>query len=708
MKRRGDLLAPSFTFVRVAGIPIGAHWTWLLVFVYTTWSLSAQLLPRTYPGLSTGTYWVMGLVTAVAFFASVLLHELGHAFTARREGMQISDITLWLFGGVARFKGMFPSAGAEFRIAIAGPLVSLALAVVLGAMAFGARELGIFQAARGVLDFLARINGILFAFNLIPALPLDGGRVLRAWLWHRQANFAAATFSAARAGRTFGYVLIGIGLLGFFTNAATGGLWFVFLGWFLLQAAASEVGYAVVRQAFGDLSVRDVMSTDPVVVPPGMSVSQFIEQTVGPRGHSTYPVGNGGLSGLVSASMAGGVLPADRDSRTVGEIMLPAASVPVVTADTPAMTALEAIREGPGRAVVVEDGRIIGMLSNSDVARAMELAPFRAPTEKRARSAGVLVWVVAWTLIALAAAAIYHPPLIVISPGPTLDVSKDIEIEGIPTGKLNGRYLLVSVRATQPNGLGAIFAILHPSQELIPESALGITDPEEGRRQRAIFQESRQFAAAAAAEAAGFDVQVSGEGAVITGIAEGAPAQGKLRVGDVVSAVDGNDVKLAQDLRRIVSARPPGTNFVLSVERDGRLMQVEIATARLREAGSAPVIGVILETRNFEMELPFEVTFSERNIGGPSAGLAYALAITDLIDERDLLKGKTIAATGTIQVNGEVGAVWGLPQKAEAARNSGADLFLVPVEEIGLVGRQDDTVRGVDNLFDALALLQTA
>src|SRR3990172_6650138 len=239
----------SFIFVRVRGIPIGANWSWLFVFALLTWSLGSALFPRTYPGLSGSAYWAMGLVTAILFFGSVLLHELGHAFRALKEGMRIEGITLWLFGGVAKFVGMFPSPGAEFRIAIAGPIVSVALAGGFGVLAFAGRELGWPASTRGVVDYLARINAILVGFNMVPALPLDGGRVLRAWLWHRQRSFSADTVSAARAGRAFGGLLIGLGLLGFFTGAGTGGLWFVFLGWFLLQAAQAEASFALVRQA---------------------------------------------------------------------------------------------------------------------------------------------------------------------------------------------------------------------------------------------------------------------------------------------------------------------------------------------------------------------------------------------------------------------------------------------------------------------------
>jgi len=169
----------TFVFLWVRGIPLGAHWTWLLVAGLVIYSLASSLFPATYPGLSDTAYVIMATVAGLLLFTSILLHELGHAFRALAEGMRIDGITLWLFGGVARFHGMFPSPGAEFRIAVAGPLVSAAIAALLGAVtALGAR-FGMPDPIQGTVDYLWRINAIVLAFHLIPALPLDGGRVFR-------------------------------------------------------------------------------------------------------------------------------------------------------------------------------------------------------------------------------------------------------------------------------------------------------------------------------------------------------------------------------------------------------------------------------------------------------------------------------------------------------------------------------------------------
>src|ERR687896_1787746 len=192
----------SFTLGRIAGVSFGLNWSWLVVFALIVWTLATGIFPETNPGFSDGAYVALALVAAVLFFTSLLLHEFGHALVARREGMEIEGITLWLFGGVARFKGMFPSAGAEFRIAIAGPLVSLALGVLF---ALGAWAISVREAVDGVAAWLGYINLSLLVFNLLPALPLDGGRVLRSALWQLRGDFRWATRAAATVGRVFGY-----------------------------------------------------------------------------------------------------------------------------------------------------------------------------------------------------------------------------------------------------------------------------------------------------------------------------------------------------------------------------------------------------------------------------------------------------------------------------------------------------------------------
>lgn len=231
------MMTPTFRFGRVAGIEVSVNWTWLLVLALLVWSLSAGIFPETNPGLSDTTYLAMALVAASLFFASLFLHELGHALQARREGVEIDGITLWLFGGVARIRGEMPSPGAELRIAAAGPAVTL----VIGGICMAVPALASLPSSvDGVVVWLGYVNLALLAFNLIPAFPLDGGRILRAVLWRASGDMARATRAAAHAGRAFGIALIAVGFLAAFADGF-GGLWLAFLGFFLLSAADAEL-----------------------------------------------------------------------------------------------------------------------------------------------------------------------------------------------------------------------------------------------------------------------------------------------------------------------------------------------------------------------------------------------------------------------------------------------------------------------------------
>ncbi len=710
-KRKGnDPLASSFVLFRIKGIPIGAHWSWLFVFAFVAWTLATSLFPATYPDLAPSTYWAMAGVAAVVFFASIVLHEMGHALVALREGMRIEGITLWLFGGVARFSSMFPSPGAEAKIAIAGPAVSLVLAIAFAALARGGEAAGWAEPVRGVADYLARINVILLAFNLVPALPLDGGRVLRAYLWHRQESFEAATHSAARAGRAFGFVLVGVGLLGLFSGSGTGGLWIAFIGWFLVQAAQGEQAQASLRSAFHGLRVSDLMTPHPQSVSPHWTIGQFLQEAASPRGYSSYPVLDGDRPvGLVSVRAAHEA----PERATVADVMLAGEEIPTLSPDTGVFDALEVLQDAPGRAVVLdEDGRLAGILSISDVGRAAELRRLRAIPEPRpARGAGGVVWFIVGLTILLAAAYFYHPPLAVLSPGPAFDVTPGIRISGVPTDEVDGKYLLASVAFSRPNALAVAVALFHPDREVLPLSAVmprGL-DPERFvARQRAIFEESRMIAAGAAARAVGMPVVLQGDGARVASVVPDSPADGVLRPGDVIVGVDGEEIELADEVGKQIRSRPAGSEFALMIEREGDVEEVVVTSARLTQAGEGIVaIGVALKTRDFSVELPFEIDFVVQDIGGPSAGLTYAIAIADLLSPDDFAAGRTIAATGTISIDGDVGPVGGVAEKAAGVEAREADIFLVPSSEVELARRPDLRVRGVESLEESLELLRS-
>jgi Zn-dependent protease/CBS domain-containing protein len=361
---------------RIAGIRIGINWSWLVVFALITWTLAAGIFPESNPGLGDGSYFAMAFAAAVLFFASLLLHELGHAFQARREGMEIEGITLWLFGGVAKFTGQFPSAGAEFRIATAGPLVSLALGVLFVLVAaFG----GLPESVDAVAAWLGYTNLMLLAFNLLPALPLDGGRVLRALLWLRKGDFGAATRTATGIGRAIAYGLIALGVALLIFQGAFSGAWLAFIGWFLLQAATDEARWVAARQALAGLRVRDLMVRLPVTVPPDLPLGRFMDEIVWGTRHTTYPVvEDGRVVGLLPLRCVAEVPRAEWETRTVRDCMLSLEQVPQLSEDEELADALAELSEGTvHRGLVLEDGRLAGLLSLTDAARALEIQSAR-------------------------------------------------------------------------------------------------------------------------------------------------------------------------------------------------------------------------------------------------------------------------------------------------------------------------------------------
>jgi Zn-dependent protease/CBS domain-containing protein len=362
----------SFSIGRIAGIRIGVNWSWLIAFALIVWTLATGIFPSENPGLEDGTYVAMAIVAAVLFFLSLLLHELGHAFEARREGMEIEGVTLWLFGGVAKFKGMFPSAGAEFRIAVAGPLVSLVLGVGFSLLSWG---VGMTPTVDGVVSWLGYINVALLVFNLLPALPLDGGRVLRSVLWYARGEFASATRIAAAIGRGMGYLMIGGGVaLLIFLNAFSGA-WLAFIGWFLLQAAGAEDRYLIARQALRGLRVRDLMVREPVTTRADVTLGEFMDDVVWTRRYTTYPVTDDGKAvGLLPFRRVAEVPRSEWDTRKVADCMIPRDDVTVVSEEDELIEAAGELTEAEAsRALVLDGERLVGLLSVTDVARALEM-----------------------------------------------------------------------------------------------------------------------------------------------------------------------------------------------------------------------------------------------------------------------------------------------------------------------------------------------
>lgn len=357
---------------RVRGIEISVNWTWLLVVALITWSLADQVFPEQNPGLAGAVYVAMALIAALLFFSSLLAHELGHALRAVREGLEIEGITLWLLGGVARFKDPFPNAGAELRIALAGPAVSLVLGVLFTLVAATGQ---LPSAVDGVVAWLGYVNLALLVFNLLPALPLDGGRVLRALLWRAKGDFAWATNAAVAVGRGFAYLFVGGGLLLFVAQGAFGGAWLALIGWFLLHALRAESQYAALQQALAGLRVGDLMSPDPVTAPADCTLGEFVDEIAPGHRFTTFPVVDdaGVVLGLLAFKSVLEVPRDDWDAITVRERLIPVDVAPRLHAGDTALGALTTLlSSATHRALVFDDEKLIGLLSISDLARALD------------------------------------------------------------------------------------------------------------------------------------------------------------------------------------------------------------------------------------------------------------------------------------------------------------------------------------------------
>src|SRR6266700_3295236 len=361
---------------RIFGIPVGLNWSLLVVAALIAWSLATSLLPSASPGHTAGAYWTAGVVSAFVFLASLLAHELAHSVVATRRGVKVEGITLWLFGGVSRFSSETSSPGGQALITFVGPLTSLVLGVVfyLASVASGGgAHPGLFSAT---LSWLGYINISLGVFNLVPAFPLDGGRLLQSLIWLRTGDRLRATRIAARIGMGFAYLLMAYGLATFvFAGSLIGGVWSVFLGWFLLSAARAEETGGMIRQALSGISVRDVMTSSPVQAPDNISVDDALHGYILASRHSTFPTHDAGgrLSGMLRLAALKNVAPEARAPTHIKDITCPLDRVSTANPADP-VTNLLGVAEGcsEGRTLIVDNGRLVGIISPSDSSRLLQ------------------------------------------------------------------------------------------------------------------------------------------------------------------------------------------------------------------------------------------------------------------------------------------------------------------------------------------------
>lgn len=358
----------------VSGFPIRVNWSVLVILWLFTWSL-AVTLPETAGGYSTVVYWVAGACGALVLLASLLAHELAHAVVARRVGVNVLGVTLWLFGGVTRLGGEAKTPRTALWIAISGPAVSLALSGVFGCAA--ALSTTVTEPlVTGVLWWLAVVNLVLGLFNLLPGSPLDGGQVLRSLLWRRHGDPVRAAVGAARAGRVLAFALIALGLLEFVTATTLAGVWLAFIGWFIYTAARADEDQAMTREALAGVRVADAMTADPRTAPGGITVADFIERYLLGDRHSAYPVAgpDGSIIGLVTLEQLRGVAPGRRSDTPISEVAARLDQVTTAGSREPITELLKRLAvDGQRRALVVDGGRLVGIVTAHDLARLVDV-----------------------------------------------------------------------------------------------------------------------------------------------------------------------------------------------------------------------------------------------------------------------------------------------------------------------------------------------
>jgi len=370
--RNRNLFGHRVQLFTLLGIAVRIDLSWLLLAVLVCWTLADGVFPYQTPGLGREIYWQMAVAGAAGLFASIVFHEMAHALVARRYGISIRGITLFIFGGVAEMDSEPRSARGELLMALAGPVASVTLAALLFALS-GLVQQKVPEAVTGVLVYLAIINGVLAVFNLIPAFPLDGGRVLRAILWSWRGDIVWATRMAAGAGNLFGSMLIVLGVIGIITGDFVGGMWRFLIGMFLRGAAEASYRQIVAQRTFSGTSVAQVMTADPVAVSPDLSVAEFIENFVYRYHHRVFPVvRQRSLIGQVGTREAAAVDRALWPVTSVEQIALACPEDEIVAPDVDALVALAQIqRTGQGRLFVVRNGELIGVVTLRDLLEVM-------------------------------------------------------------------------------------------------------------------------------------------------------------------------------------------------------------------------------------------------------------------------------------------------------------------------------------------------
>jgi Zn-dependent protease/CBS domain-containing protein len=359
------------TLFTLSGFDVRVDASWIILAALITWSLATGIFPHEYPGLAASNYWWMGIAGALGLFLSIVVHEFFHSFVARHYDLPMKGITLFVFGGVAEMGGEPQSAKVEFLIAIAGPIASVLIGFVFWALRYAGQNRWPTEAI-GVVAYLSWINWILAAFNLVPAFPLDGGRVLRSALWYFMGNLTRATRIASSIGAALGLLLMAYGIFQFLMGNIIGGIWYFVIAMFLRQAAQMSYQQLVLRRALQGEPVSRFMNSDPVTVPRAISIRDFVENYFYRYHFKFFPVINENqqLTGCVTPRKVREIPPDEWERHTVGEVIDACSADNTIAPDADALDALSKMQKtNSSRLMVTDHGRLLAIVSLKDLLR---------------------------------------------------------------------------------------------------------------------------------------------------------------------------------------------------------------------------------------------------------------------------------------------------------------------------------------------------
>jgi Zn-dependent protease/predicted transcriptional regulator len=359
----------SFKIGKIKGIQIEVNASWFVIFALVTYTLASGYFPVYYPNFDSTTRWVSSSVIALLFFFSVLLHELSHSLVSLKLGMPVKSITLFIFGGIAQIEKEPDEPMKELKMAIAGPAMSIFLFGLFLLLSIIFKNFGAPEAAVVSLDYLSTINLSLAIFNLVPAFPLDGGRVLRAIVWRFTGNLQKATRIASAMGSIFGYFLIAFGVLLLLSNYIINGIWLVFIGWFINQMSKESYQSMMLSDIFDKINIRDFMTGKVVTVDRSVSVQELVDNYFYKYKFAVFPViQDGRVIGIVSAAKVKQLETGARSQTTVGSITTPLSDNLIVSPDDVVSTAMTRLRSnGIGRVLVLDQDNLLGIVSNTDI-----------------------------------------------------------------------------------------------------------------------------------------------------------------------------------------------------------------------------------------------------------------------------------------------------------------------------------------------------